>query len=243
MRRILPLTKAILSIAVLLLAAGHAFAQKQVRVGYIKDSSTQRPIINVLVTNEYNHKLTHTDSAGFFRIEAGEKDILFFDAADYHFDTLRYGTMTPDTVTIYLARLPNVLMGVTVTARGYTRYQQDSIKRKLDFEKDAGQKMKTVAKSNSGAGVGINLDALLKRSEKNRKKAYKTFNEIEKTNYVDARFSRDLVAGYTGLRGDSLSTFIEKNRPSYEWLRQHTTDDDVFYYINDRLKTYMRIKQ
>jgi hypothetical protein len=237
------LTKSIVSIAAILIMTGEASAQKQVKVGFIKDSSTLRPLANVLITNEYTHKLTHTDSAGFFRIEAREKDILFFDAQDYHFDTLRYGRMTPDTVTVYLAHLPNVLAGVTVTARGYTKYQQDSIKRRLDFEKDAGPKMNTVAKSNSGAGVGINLDALLKKSDKGRRKAYKTFDEIEKTNYVAARYSRDMVSGYTGLTGDSLSTFIEKTRPSYDWLRQHTTDDDVFYYVNDKLKGYMQIKQ
>lgn len=235
--------KNIAGILAVLFTVNTAAAQKQAKVGYVKDSSTLRPLANVLITNEYTHKLTHTDSAGFFRIEAAEKDILFFDAQDYHFDTLRYGIMTPDTVTIFLAHLPNVLAGVTVTARGYTKYQQDSIKRRLDFEKDAGPKMNAVSKSNSGAGVGINLDALLKKSDKSRRRAYKTFDEIEKTNYVNARYSRDLVAGYTGLSGDSLSTFIEKTRPSYEWLRQHITDDDVFYYINDKLKSYMRMKE
>lgn len=221
-----------------LLIAGYARAQSQFKVGYVKDSATQQPLGNVLVSNENNHKLTHTDDKGFFRIEAYNTHILFFDKDAYHFDTLRYGTMTADTVTVFLVRLPNVLAGVTVTARGLTKYQQDSTKRRLDFESVAGPKMSTFDKSNTGPGVAVNLDPLLKKKGRDKKKAYSTFDEIEQTNYVAYRFSRDMVAGYTGLRGDQLSDFIEKYRPTYKWLREHTGDDDVFYYVNDKLKEY-----
>lgn len=244
--KLLRVTVNTFSITALLLAGYTAQAQSKVRVGFVKDSSTQQPLANVLVTNEFTHQLTHTDDKGMFRIEATrggagfDGDIIFFDAQDYHFDTLRYSIMTADTVTLYLAHLPNVLAGVTVTARGLTKYQQDSIKRRMDFESIAGRKMNTVSQSNSGAGIGINLDPLLTKNGKSKKKAYKTFDEIERADYVEFRFSRDLVAGYTGLRDDRLTKFIEKYRPTYDWLRDHPTSDDVFYYINDKLKEYMK---
>ena len=239
----LPLFKSTISILTALLIACTAPAQRQAKVGFIKDSATQRPLANVLVTNESSHELTHTDEKGLFHINARDKDIVFFDAQDYRFDTLRYGFMITDTVTIFLVHLPNVLAGVTVTARGLTKYQQDSVKRRIDFESVAGHKTNTVSQSNSGAGVGINLDPLLKKSDKSKRKAYKTFDEIEKTNYIEFRFSRDLVAGYTGLRDDSLTKFIEKYRPTYQWMRDHPTDDDMFYYINDKLKEFTGVKQ
>lgn len=221
-----------------------AAAQVQYKVGVVKDSATNQPLAGVLVTNENNHKLTHTDDKGVFRIEAYTTHILFFDKENYHFDTLRYGTMTiNDTVTIFLAQLPNVLAGVTVTARGLTKYQQDSIKRRLDFESVAGPRGSTFSKSNSGAGIAINLDQVLKKSDKDRRKAYDNYDEIEKTNYIDYRFSRNLVSGFTGLKGDELSNFIEKYRPSYEWLRQHNGDDEVFYYVNEKLKDYSKHKK
>jgi len=239
MMKLLLRIKPLLFAALALCFAYAAQAQAKYKVGYVKDSATSDPIGGVLVTNQDNHQLVHTDDKGFFRIQAGIHEILFFDKENYHFDTLRFTPMTTtDTVVIMLARLPNVLAGVTVTARGLTKYQQDSIKRRLDFESVAGPKSKTIAKSNSGAGVAINLDPLLKKNDKSKRKAYNTYDEIERTNYVDYRFSRDLVAGYTGLKGDALSDFIEKYRPSYDWLRKHTADDDVFYYVNEKLKEY-----
>ncbi|HWB26954.1 MAG TPA: hypothetical protein VG738_15830 [Chitinophagaceae bacterium] len=242
MKKTLPLVKIFTALFVSCMTL-KASAQKQFKVGFVKDSATDQPLTNVLVTNESNHRLTHTDNKGFFRIEAYDQQILFFDKENYHFDTLRYNMMTSDTVTILLVQLPNVLAGVTVTARGLTKYQQDSIKRRIDFESAAGPKPTTVSKANSGAGVGINLDPLLKKSERSKRKAYETFDMIEKTNYVDYRFSRDLIAGYTGLRGDELSDFIEKYRPTYEWLRDHTGGDEVFFYVNEKLKDYEKHKR
>ncbi len=57
------------------------------------------------------------------------------------------------------------------------------------------------------------------------------------------RFSADLVGAYTGLKGDSLNNFINKYWPDYDWLRKHTSDEDVFYYINDKLKDYYKRKE
>jgi hypothetical protein len=91
--------------------------------------------------------------------------------------------------------------------------------------------------------VGINLDPILKKSDRSKRKAYTTFDEIERTNYIEYRFSRDLIAGYTGLSGDALSDFIEKYRPTYEWLRDHTGDDEVFYYVNEKLKDYEKSRR
>lgn len=242
--RPLPTIARIINFSLALFITGGAIAQTQFKVGFIKDSSTEQPLAGVLVTNQNNRKIVHTDDKGFFRIEAYNGQILFFDKENYHFDTLRYSTMvTSDTVTILLARLANVLAGVTVTARGLTKYQQDSIKRRIDFESVAGPKGQTISKANSGAGVGINLDPLLKKSDRSKRKAYNTFDEIEKTNYVDYRFSRDLVGGFTGLKGDELSDFIEKYRPGYDWLRAHTGDDEVFFYVNEKLKDYSAHKK
>ena len=41
-----------------------------------------------------------------------------------------------DTIVIYLAQLPHVLPGVTVTTTGYTKYQHDSVRRRQEFADD-----------------------------------------------------------------------------------------------------------
>lgn len=219
-------------------------AQKRVLKGYIKDSSTHQPLTNVVVSDAFANILTHTDEKGYFNVKLKDGQTVFFDAPNYHFDTIRLATMTPDTVTVFLVQLPNVLAAVTVTTKGYTKYQKDSIKRRQDFVDAAGPKMSVVSNVNSGSGFGIafNLDRLISKKERNRKNAYSRFDDIEESNYVDFRFPRDLVAAYTGLKSDDLGDFVLKYRPTYKWLRNHPTDEDVFYYINEKLKEFVRKK-
>ncbi len=60
--------------------------------------------------------------------------------------------------------------------------------------------------------------------------------------YIDYRFSPHVVAYYTGLKGDELRNFLRFYTPDYTWLRQHLSDEDVLYYLNDKLKIYKEVK-
>lgn len=214
------------------------FAQKRTVTGYVLDSTGYFPLANAKVANVNTNKSVQTDKRGRFQISATPGDMLFVTAKTYHFRQLKY-SMLQDTLFIYMGLLPNELPGVTVYAQGYTRYQQDSIKRLTEFrEKMVSPQYEPVSKANSqGAGVGINLDYMSSR-EKSKRKAKKMFEEEERAAYVNFRFSPELVSSYTGLKGDSLQHFRSKYSPGYDWLRAHTTDEDVLYYINDQLKIY-----
>ena len=88
-----------------------------------------------------------------------------------------------------------------------------------------------------GAGIGINLDAFARKRTKDRNAAYSTFNYLEKQAYIDYRFSPQKISQISGLKGDSLIGFMRKYTPTYDWLRQHPADDEILYYVNDKLKT------
>ncbi len=139
-----------------------------------------------------------------------------------------------------MSTLAHVLPGVTVTAIGYTKYQSDSIHRLQQFLSDIGApKQPAASTANSGAGLGINLDFLTKK-EKNKRKAYKLYNEHEKDAYLNYRFSPETVSEYTGLKDDTLKHFMQLYTPDYDWLRQHTENEDIFYYLNDKLRLFYR---
>jgi len=218
-----------------------ATAQKRTSVhGYVLDSLNYSPIADAQVTNTNTNKRTTTNEKGIFSLAVGINDVLFVTATGYHFDTLRYNILLRDTLVMYMSSLAHVLPGVTVTAPGYSKYQSDSIRRQQEFLADMGAPKQPVASNaNSGAGVGINLDFLSKK-EKNKRKAYKTFNEHEKDAYVNYRFSPEIVSDYTGLKGDTLTHFMELYTPDYDWLRQHTENEDIFYYLNDKLKLFYK---
>jgi hypothetical protein len=217
------------------------YAQKKTITGYVTDSATNAPMANVEVRNLSANKKILTDSKGKFSLQVNIDDALFFTKDNYHFKMLHYSLLMEQTLYVRMSVLSHELPGVTVQA-SYSKYQSDSIKRLDDFNKDlVSPQYKTIQNNPSGAGAVINLDHFSKR-EKSKRQAEKLFEQQEKEAYVHYRFSPELVSTYTGLQGDSLSHFIDLYWPDYKWLRQHPSDEDVFYYINDKLKVYYKRK-
>ena len=217
-------------------------AQKKTITGFVTDSTTNAPLAGVQVINLTGNKKTTTDSKGKFSLSVDVDDVLFFTKDNYHFQMIRYNILMAQTLYVRMGILMHELPGVTVRA-SYSKYQSDSLQRLDDFNKDlVSPKYTTISNNPSGAGAVINLDHFTKR-EKSKRRAEKLFAQHEEDAYVRYRFSPELVSAYTGLKGDSLSHFINLYWPDYKWLRQHTSDEDVFYYINDKLKDYYKRKE
>lgn len=240
-KRRIVITYLLLSMLIIMIDSVSVAAQKRATIrGYVLDSINYSPIANAQVTNTNTNKSANTNEKGIFSLQVGLNDVLFVTATGYHFDTLRYNVLLRDTLIVYLTTLAHVLPGVTVTTTGYTKYQSDSIHRLQEFLSDIGApKQPAASTANSGAGLGINLDFLTKK-EKNKRRAYKLYNEREKDAYVNYRFSPEIVSEYTSLKGDTLKRFMQLYTPDYDWLRQHTENEDVFYYLNDKLKSFYR---
>jgi hypothetical protein len=210
---------------------------QQLISGYIRDSLTHFPVSNVSVLNEASRKKVQSDSKGFFYLYAKAGDLIQFTAKNYHTDTIRYVSVFADTIQVFLTPRGEMLDMVTVAAR-YSEYQLDSMKRKSDFDEMRGTTLNTVSRPNSGFGLSLNLDRIFKKKYSNRKKEEALFKRTEEIAYVQYRFSSHLVAQYTGLKGEALRDFMFRYTPSYQWLRQHTSNEELVYYINEKLKIY-----
>lgn len=236
--------KKLLLFASLVIFSTGLFAQKRLVKGYVRDSITGVPITNAIISNEVTKKIVTPDANGYFSLTASRGDQIIINAFNYNFDTIRATSRTPDTLYITLVRSSETLAGVTVTTtKGYSRYQLDSLRRRDEFVKDMGGigKMPPVSKAdNMGAGIGINLDAFARKRTKDRNKAYNTFDYLEKQAYIDYRFSPQTISQITGLKGDALVKFMRQNTPTYNWLREHPSNDDVLYYVNDKMKTFAK---
>ncbi len=211
------------------------------RYGYLRDSATHAPIVLASVTNLNTKKTVMTSKTGRFRIELRANEVLSFAAVDYHFDTIHYtaGYLTEDTLALFLTPLSHSLGNVTVTtSRGFSRYQLDSMERRNDFLHNVvSYKIPAVAQANSGAGIALNIDRFSKR-EKAKRKAWAFFESNEEEMYVNYRFPATLVAKYSGLKDAQLQEFMQSYRPDYTWLRNNPKEEDILYYINEKLKTY-----
>lgn len=230
-------------IVVLLLSFLTAQAQrKQERWGYLRDSATHEPIALASITNLSTQRTVMTSTKGLFKIEISEDQLLSFAAVGYHFDTIYYNNrhLAQDTLILYLSPLVHSLGNVTVTAKGMSRYQLDSIERRKDFLHDiVNYTLPTLSQANSGAGIALNLDRFSKH-EKNKRKAFAFFEANEREAYINYRFPASLVSLYSGLKEEQLRQFMQQYRPSAEWLRGNKTEEDIKYYINDRLKLFFK---
>lgn len=228
---------------VLLLAGTTSFAQKKnIRWGYLRDSATREPIILASVTNTDTRTTVMTGNTGRFRIEVLENQVLSFAAVGYHFDTIQYANtyLGKDTLQLFLTPLTHSLGNVTVTARGMSRYQLDSMERRKDFLQDiVNYTIPTVSKANSGAGIALNIDRFSKH-EKEKRKRFAFFESNEKEAYINYRFPSSVVTEYSGLKDERLQEFMQQYRPSADWLRRNKTEEDIKYYINEKLKLYFR---
>jgi hypothetical protein len=215
-------------------------AQKKERWGYLRDSVTREPIVLASVTNLNTGATVMTGANGRFKIEIAENNVLSFAAVGYYFDTIHFNKqfLLSDTIALFLAPLAHSLGNVTVTGRGMNRYQLDSMERREEFLRAVvSYKIPTISQANSGAGIALNLDRFSKR-EKTKRRAFDFFESNEVQAYINYRFSPAIVAKYSNLKGDELRDFMQQYRPPNNWLRNNKSEEDVMYYINDKLKIY-----
>lgn len=215
-----------------------ATAQKVWITGYLRDSITHFQISGGTLTNTDDKQQVKTNTNGLFRLQANPGNLIYAVAPGYANDTFRVPALYADTLVIYLSPTGVTLGNVTVRSN-YNKYQLDSIDRRNTFEALRGNPVKTVSRPNSGGfGVGINLDRVFKDKYRGQKKKEKFFSQRERDAYIDFRFSPHVVAQYTGLKGESLRQFMYHHRPSYNWLRDHPTNEALLYYINDEVKKF-----
>jgi len=215
-------------------------AQTKTVNGYLVDSLSRKPVALASITNTVTKQTVVSNQDGRFRITANAGHILSFAAIGYGFDTVLLGLDFKDTIYVQMKTLGRQLADVTVVAnKKWSRYQLDSINRRAEFMQAVGgdYKIPTFALSNSGAGLGFNLDRFSKH-EKRKRKAFVFFEEQEQEAYINYYFTQEIVEQYTGLRDEKLHAFMQAHRPEYKWLRKHHTEEDIKYYLNDRLKIF-----
>lgn len=211
-------------------------------IGYLRDSVTHAPVVLASISNNNSGQIVMTGNTGRFKLNVKPNDIISFAAVGYHFDTVQLtrNFLEKDSIDLFVSPLSHDLGNVTVTAKGMSAYQMDSMERRNDLLHDmVSYKKPTFALANSGAGLGISIDRFSKH-EKSKRRALDFFDRNEKEAYINYRYSQQLVAESTGFKDDTLRQFMQQSRPSYEWLRSNPSDEDIRYYINGQLKQFKK---
>lgn len=229
----------LLLIMAICLAALGAQGQQTYVYGYVKDSVTDLPVEDVHIWVNRTDSSDYTNGSGLFVLNAGVSDSVTLVRVGYFPLTVALADhVERDTVRITLVPKTHELESVMVSSYSYADYQADSADRRKYFGEAIGYSKPLLDNSTSGAGLGISLDRIFSRRQRSQKRAFKLFKEVERDKYVDFRFNSILVHSYTGFRGEELQRFMRLYRPSYDWLRSHTRQVDLLYYINDKLKKF-----
>jgi hypothetical protein len=216
------------------------YGQERQIYGYLLDSATLVPVQYVEVRNEDTKAVTTSNEQGMFKIKADIGQTLIFKLISYTTKVIKYSNQFASVDTMHIIIVPTLthnLENVVVSTYTYKQYQLDSAERRQEFLSDIGPKKRTLQNGSSGAGIGLNLDKMFNNDSKQRKRAIAQFDTNEEWQYTKLRYNSILVHGYTRLRGDSLQMFMKRFTPSYHWLRTHT-DEDVKFFINDKLKIF-----
>lgn len=215
--------------------------QKQLVKGKVLNANTRESVPYASITNLTTRATTIALSNGYFAITATKGQLLSISSVGYNFDTVRIteAMLTNDTTEMVAQPLASKLKEVVLNAK-WTGYQLDSMERRKNyFGTSSSHTLTAVSGANSGAGIGINLDRFY-GSEKKKRRWIELFEKTEQEAYIDYRFTPSLVHKYTALTGGNLQQFMQLNRPDYKWLRHHKHEEDLLYYINEKLKAAKR---
>lgn len=226
-------------------AASDSSAQKI--TGIVTDKTTGEPVRGAMV-NLGNSK-TFTNSLGEFELKVlSYRDTLKI----VHFAYITYSkAISPVLIALHIQLEPAVikLKEVRVHSDRERSFKEDSVNNRLEYAKQFNYKAPKVIDAfsdnpNKQPGELISLNPLLLIAALTKKSTPEyQFNKLllsdEKETFVDRKFNRGIVSQLTGMKGDTLSEFLTRYRPSYGFVKK-ASDYEMINYIKDSYKQFKK---
>jgi CarboxypepD_reg-like domain len=201
--------------------------------------SANERLSNAIIHNLKTGNRTASDMQGLFHIKANNGDTLITSLLSYKTDTLIAGNQ--DNIIIRLKSTSKVLREVVIKDSVLSPlkvYNNNKVEYKDIYWKGDKSHIFSIAPGiGLDVGITINIDKLYNALSKEGKDARRLQRELTsdyKNSVVDERFNKTLVAEVTGFKGDELSDFIVKYRPTYEFASK-ASKYDIIQYIKAKL--------
>ncbi|WP_426790656.1 carboxypeptidase-like regulatory domain-containing protein [Sphingobacterium sp. WOUb80] len=225
--------------------------------GTIKDKRSGDILIGVSI-KVASHS-AHSDGYGKFTL-SGIKlgDTITFSSIGYSEEKYIVGNSNLDNLVLYMEQTSILLDEVKINP--LRNYKADSLKFREEFAKTfnySKPKFKDIfitknyssnvprhpnQASNSTASL-ISVDVLsvismLGKKRNPQSKLQQKLIKEEEERYLDNTFSKRMVQNLTGLKGDSLQTFIQLYRPDIDTAK-YMSDYDIILYIKKSYQEYI----
>jgi len=215
---------------------------QQFLTGKVYRASSTETIMSVSIHNITQQRYELSEENGSYHIQAMPGDHISFSSVGFKADTVTVtASMLTAAAPIYLEVRAQTLQAVRVGE--LSNYQLDSLDRRKEYAWVYDhENTPKVARDRQGAdGVGVTLNIFRNSSSaaKQRTHLKDRLDKEEREYYVDFRYNKDYVGKITKLKGDSLTEFMRKYRPSYDYCRR-AANVDILVYISDSYKQYMK---
>ncbi len=224
-------------ISCLCLSALCSQAQSVVHGRVLGQDSLSLP--GVSIQNIRSRHITISNNEGVYDITARPGDTILFTAIGYIPYSGRAGSIPPQ---LYLHPQIITLKGVEVLKRNHIK---DSLELREEYGKAFNfrrPKFREVVMI-TPLGIGVNINKLYKALSFANNKRSLTFKKrlinFEHDQFIDQRFTPDLIAKYTGLDGDSLQLFINRYKPDYRFATE-ASQYDFIVYIKEACERFRR---
>ena len=207
------------------------------------DSSRTYPIEAVTVQST-GGQMTMTDSTGYYGINVGEKDSIWFSYLGK--PTPKYPVLKIADVNqfdIALRLKSDVMREVRIKTRNY---KEDSIQNRRDYAKVFNFRRPSLGTMTSvtSSGVGFDVQEIIRLFQFRKNRSMEHFKERleqeERDKFIDHRFSKALVKKITGIeKEEELTDFMKKYRPTFEFTAG-TSDYDFQFFIKIAYQEYKK---
>jgi hypothetical protein len=222
---------------VILFLFGYVSAKAQVITGRVLGDTTNKPITATIVTRS-GHQ-TSSNANGEFSIPvSGIGDTIKVFAIGYKIYLFPVRDLAKTNIIIRLKPISIMLRDVVIRAE--RNHKKDSINLRKDYAQVFNYQPPKLADAFVAppqnvpfAFVSIDLITVFNVLTKKSDPTYKLKKELlkdEQGDYIATRYNRGLVTRITGLKGDSLNTFMDKYYPTVDWVKK-TSDYDIIQYI------------
>ena len=205
--------------------------------GFVYDSASKAVMNTVRVENLTSHEGTFTNKIGYFELDAREGDFIEFNFLSYRSKMIR---VTAEDLkgykSVYLKGKPIPLKGVVIK-KGPTQYQQDSARRASIYE--------DVLEYEQQKSVMSPITSVYQKFSKKHKKTRKFKDQIvnmEYQNFIDSRYTPELVSSLTGLQGEAVQPFINAYPMEYQFART-ASDLEIKMWIKYNFQEYSKSKK
>lgn len=223
------------SLFLLLSTSGWA---QSILTGRVFDGFSEISLGDVSIYNKSSGLRTKAGADGAFSVEAREGDSIIFTRTGFVPDTLRVGF--EHLLTRYDVNLQHEdVMLKNVTVRN--SYGADSLARR-NYYSDIYRRQAGLTGYNtpsSGFGLVLSPASFFSGKAKQKRRLKKRLEKEEEEKFIDYSFPPVWVERMTGLKGDSLSLFLYRYRPSYDFCRR-TTRDQMLVYVSNSLKAFRK---